>query len=155
MEPYFRYCYSVWGCCSSAEVDRSQKLQNRAARIITGSSFTTSDLPLIESLGWKTIEELVSNEAKVSAFKTLKSVKRYKDKIKADMMKLEFEVIRTLLVINNSYDAPTSPLPSKLQWSSIDEIIYVETTTMIYKSINNLGILLPREILTRIYTFAL
>ena len=59
VEPYFRYCCSVWGCCSSTEKDRLQKLQNRAAKIITGSSFTTSALPLIESLGWKTIEGLI------------------------------------------------------------------------------------------------
>ena len=71
VEPYFRYCCSVWGCCSSTEKDRLQKLQNRAARIITGSSFTTSALPLIESLGWKTIEELISNETKICVFKAL------------------------------------------------------------------------------------
>ena len=71
VEPYFRYCCSVWGCCSSTEKDGLQKLQNRAARIITGSSFTTSALPLIESLGWKTIEDLISNETKVWVFKVL------------------------------------------------------------------------------------
>ena len=71
VEPYFRYCCSVWGCCSSTEKDSLQKLQNRAARIITGSSFTTSALPLIESLGWKTIEELISNETKICLFKAL------------------------------------------------------------------------------------
>ena len=47
---------------------------NRAARIITGSSFTTSALPLIESFGWKTIEELISNETKVCVFKALKGL---------------------------------------------------------------------------------
>ena len=46
-------------------------LQNRAGRIITGSSFTTSALPLIESLGWKTIEELTSNETNICVFKAL------------------------------------------------------------------------------------
>ena len=71
MEPYFRNCCSVWGCCSSTEKDRLQKLQNRTARIITGSSFTTSALPLIESLSWKTIEELISNETKICVFKAV------------------------------------------------------------------------------------
>ena len=71
VEPYFCYCCSVWGCCSSTEKDRLQKLQNRGARMITGSSFTTSALPLIESLGWKTIEELISNKRKVCVFKAL------------------------------------------------------------------------------------
>ena len=71
MEPYFCYCCSVWGCRGSTEKDCLQKLQNRAARIITSSSFTTSALPLTESLGWKTIEELISNETKVCVFKAL------------------------------------------------------------------------------------
>ena len=61
----FAYCCSAGGCWSSTEKDRLQKLQNRAARIISGSSFTTSVLPLIESLGWKTIEELISNKTNV------------------------------------------------------------------------------------------
>ena len=41
------------------------------ARIIACSSFTTSVLPLIENLGWKTIEELISYEKKVLVFKGL------------------------------------------------------------------------------------
>ena len=71
VEPHFRYCCSVCGCCSSTEKDRLQKPQNRAARIITGSSFTTSALPLTERLGWKTIEEFINNETKVGVFKAL------------------------------------------------------------------------------------
>ena len=35
-------------------VTQLQKLQNRAARIVTGSSFDTSCQPLIKELGWKT-----------------------------------------------------------------------------------------------------
>ena len=76
-ETFCAYCimrpivHHIEKCCSSAEKDSFQKLQNRAARIITGSSFTTSALPLIESLGWKTIEELISNETKVYVFKAL------------------------------------------------------------------------------------
>ena len=71
VEPYFRYCCSVWGCCSSTQKDRLQKLKNRTARIITGSSFTTSALLLIRSSGWEAIEELISYETKVLVFKAL------------------------------------------------------------------------------------
>ena len=39
VEPHFRYCCSVWGCCGVTEKSHLQKLQNRAARIITSSSF--------------------------------------------------------------------------------------------------------------------
>ena len=41
VEPHFRYCCSVWGCAGSTNINQLQKLQNRAARIITNSSFDT------------------------------------------------------------------------------------------------------------------
>ena len=41
VEPHFRYCCSVWGCAGSTDINQLQKLQNRAARIITNSSFDT------------------------------------------------------------------------------------------------------------------
>ena len=41
VEPHLRYCCSVWGCAGSTELNQLQKLQNRAARIITNSSFDT------------------------------------------------------------------------------------------------------------------
>ena len=71
VEPHFRYCCSVWGCCGSSEIKQLQKLQNRAARIVTNSSFDSPSRPLIERLGWKTIEQLISNESKTMVFKSL------------------------------------------------------------------------------------
>ena len=38
VEPHFRYCCSVWGCAGTTEINRLQKLQNRAARIVTNRS---------------------------------------------------------------------------------------------------------------------
>ena len=37
VEPHLSYCCSVWGCCSESKLDVLQKIQNRAARIVTGS----------------------------------------------------------------------------------------------------------------------
>ena len=71
VEPHFRYCCSVWGCCGSMELDQLQKLQNRAARVITNSSFDAPSRPLIQELGWKTIEELINGETKTMVFKSL------------------------------------------------------------------------------------
>ena len=64
VEPHFRYFIFVWGCAGSTELNQLQKLQNRAARIITNSSFDTPSRPLIDKLGWKTIEQLVASESK-------------------------------------------------------------------------------------------
>ena len=71
VEPHFRYCCSVWGCAGLTEINQLQKLQNRAARIITNSSFDAPSRPLIEGLGWKTVEELASGESKTMVFKSL------------------------------------------------------------------------------------
>ena len=71
VEPHFRYCCSVWGCCGSMELDQLQKLQNRAARVLTNSSFDAPSRPLIQELGWKTIEELINGETKTMVFKSL------------------------------------------------------------------------------------
>ena len=71
VEPHFRYCCSVWGCAGSTELTQLQKLQNRAARNITNSSFDTPSRSLIDKLGWKTIEQLIASESKIMVFKSL------------------------------------------------------------------------------------
>ena len=71
VEPQFRHCCSVWGCVGLTEINQLQKLQNRAARIITNSSFDVPSRPLIKGLGWKTVEELAASESKTMVFKCL------------------------------------------------------------------------------------
>ena len=71
VEPHFPYCCSVWGCCGLTEISQLQKLQNRAARIVTGSRFDKPGLPLVKRLGWKTIDELISSESNIMVFKSL------------------------------------------------------------------------------------
>ena len=71
LEPHFRYCCSVWGCCGVTEINQLQKLQNRVACIVTGSSFDAPGLPLIKNLGWKTIDELIGSESNIMVFKSL------------------------------------------------------------------------------------
>ena len=71
IEPYFRYCCSLWGCAGTTKINRLQKLQNRAARIATNSSFDTPSNQLIEKQGWKIINELTDIESKTMVFKSL------------------------------------------------------------------------------------
>ena len=74
VEPYFCDCFSVWGCCGAAEISQLQKMQNHAARIVTGSKFDTPGLPLVKQLGWKTIGELIDNESNAMVFKSLNNL---------------------------------------------------------------------------------
>ena len=70
VDPHFRYCCAVWGVCGLTEIQQLQKLQNRAARIITGSNFAAPSKPLIKGLGWKTIEDLIQYESQLIVFKS-------------------------------------------------------------------------------------
>ena len=47
VEPYFTYCCIVWDSIGETLVDSLQKLQNRAARVITGANFHTQNIQLI------------------------------------------------------------------------------------------------------------
>ena len=71
VEPYFPYFCSVWGCCGGTEVNRLQKLQNHAARIVTDSSFDARGQPLSKRLGWEALDELIANECNIMIFKSL------------------------------------------------------------------------------------
>ena len=51
------------------EIQQLQKLQNRAARIITGSSYDAPSKPLLETLSWKTNKETIQFESQIMVFK--------------------------------------------------------------------------------------
>ena len=47
---------------SDALLDKPQKLQNRAAKIVTNSLYNVSALPIIRKLGWQTVNDLIVEE---------------------------------------------------------------------------------------------
>ena len=51
VQPHFDYCCVVWDKCNKTLADKLQKLQNRAARILTSSSYDTSADQLFIKLG--------------------------------------------------------------------------------------------------------
>ena len=66
IETHFRYGNIIWGNCGETFLTRLQKLQNRAARIITGSDYDTPAELLIEQLRWKTVRKLIHNDTSVT-----------------------------------------------------------------------------------------
>ena len=60
--PYFRYCCPVWGFIGTTTLQKLQKLQNRAARVATNTCFDAPSEPLMQQLGWLTIEQLIELE---------------------------------------------------------------------------------------------
>ena len=51
--PHFDYCSPVWDCLSGYLSDKLQKLQNRAATVITKSPFDASSNHLLSTLSWE------------------------------------------------------------------------------------------------------
>ena len=52
IEPHFDYCSVVWDGLSQQLNEKLQVLQNRAARVITKSSYNTNSSNLLNSLSW-------------------------------------------------------------------------------------------------------
>ena len=64
----------VCSCCSESKINALQKIQNRAARIVTNSSYDASAASLIQNLGWPTISNLIRKETATLTYKSLNSL---------------------------------------------------------------------------------
>ena len=53
---YFDYCSIVWGSCGEGMRNRLQTLQNRAARVVTSSSYHRRSVEILDELGWDNLE---------------------------------------------------------------------------------------------------
>ena len=69
VQPYFDYCDVVWGDCSKTRADKLQKLQNRAARIITRADYSIRSSDVLNSLEWSNLEERRKRYLLVTMFK--------------------------------------------------------------------------------------
>ena len=69
--PHLDYCSTVWDGLGVTLLDKIQKLQNRAARIITQSSYYTSASSLLEELGWDNVLTRWKKQKAILMFKTL------------------------------------------------------------------------------------
>ena len=60
VEPRLRYCNTVWGNCGEALIDKLQKLQNRAARVVTKTKYGSIEPDiLLKNLGWLNVQQLI------------------------------------------------------------------------------------------------
>ena len=71
VEPYLSYCCSIWGSSGITRIESLQKLQNSAARIVTGSSYDAPSEPLRKDLGWLSVKEMIVKETSTMMYKSL------------------------------------------------------------------------------------
>ena len=74
VQPHFDYCSIVWGNCMAAKrsLKDNKKLQNRAARILTSSSYDADARYLLQHLGCKDL--ITQRQIQVLVFKALKDL---------------------------------------------------------------------------------
>ena len=68
--PYLDYCSPVWGSMTKGLSHKIQKLQNRAARIITYSNYVRSK-DILSNLGWKDLAERRHDQLATIMFKSM------------------------------------------------------------------------------------
>ena len=71
IQPYFDYCSAVWGSIGVGQSERLQKLQNRAAWLITSSDLNSRSSTLLGDLCWDSLEQRHSKQLAVILFKAL------------------------------------------------------------------------------------
>ena len=69
--PHFDYCSPVWDCLSGYLSDKLQKLQNRAARVITKSPFDASSNHLLSTLSWERLSLRCKKQKALMMYKTM------------------------------------------------------------------------------------
>ena len=87
IQSQFDYCNIVWGNCGKTSFDRLQKLQNRAARVLTFSRYDADANRLFRQINWKDLSSQFQIQKALMVCKSLndlvpghlssKFVKRY------------------------------------------------------------------------------
>ena len=71
VQSHFDYCSLVWGNCGKTSSNKLQKLQNRAARVITSSSYDVDVDSLFHKLSWKELHSQRQIQTALMVFKSL------------------------------------------------------------------------------------
>ena len=71
IESRIRYCCTIWGNCNAKLKNRVQKLQNRAARIITNAEPDADNDELLNALNWLNVQQLIDYTAALEIWKAV------------------------------------------------------------------------------------
>ena len=69
--PHFDYCSSLWGNFGIVLRDKIQKLQNRAARIITRDSYDVRSKDILQKLNWSDLQRRRKIQKSILMYKVL------------------------------------------------------------------------------------
>ena len=104
IQPHFDYCNSVWGNCGSTLQDKLQKLQNRAARVLTFSNYDTNAGHLFNILGWKNLKCQQQLQRATMVYRSLHG-------LAPNYLSSRFEKRETIYCLRDSDNKLKVPLP--------------------------------------------
>jgi hypothetical protein len=70
IQPHFDYCSVIWDNLAKDIGQKIQRMQNRAARIITGFDYYTRSFEILRSLNWTNLEDRRALQFKKLMYKT-------------------------------------------------------------------------------------
>ena len=68
--PHFDYCSLVWDIGNAYLLEKLQKMQNRAARVITGKSHDVRSKDILQELSWQPLMERWGNKRRYLCIKS-------------------------------------------------------------------------------------
>ena len=72
IEPPFRYCSIIWGNCGEILKDKLQTLQNRAARVITMTSYEiVNHFASLKHLKWLDVRNIIELDMGIFMYKAI------------------------------------------------------------------------------------
>ena len=71
VQPHFNYCSVAWDCCDKTLVIRLQKLQNRAATVLTFSGYDSDADYLIKRINWQNLDSQRKYHKKVMVYRSI------------------------------------------------------------------------------------
>ena len=74
VQPHFDYCSLVWDIGNAYLLEKLQKMQNRAARVITGKSYEVRSQSILQELGWQPLVDRWKQNKAVFMYKVKKCV---------------------------------------------------------------------------------
>ena len=104
IQPHFDYCNIVWGYCGITLQTKIQKLQNRAARVLTYSNYDADAGYLFELLGWKNLASQQQIQRATMVYKSLHG-------LAPDYLCSKFERRKTAYNLRDSENKLNVPLP--------------------------------------------
>ena len=108
IEPYFRYCNTVWGNCKQGLLNKLQTPQNRAARIVTWTSYSDADHEtILKKLQWLNVRQLAAYETLVLMYKVDNNLV---PETTTDMFQLTTEIYNTRSTTARNYYVPNANL---------------------------------------------